>query len=320
MRGEAWNNRTEFDRNPAILSMRTKTELVDYVEQLFHQEGSLGQVGISAETFRAFIEKVSRHYRQNPYHNFHHAVDTVNTVCWMISRPKLKAELPHEDRFLLLLVALIHDVEHPGHNNMWEVQIATPRALKFQNEAVLEKHSFEVTQRFLADPATNIFQGQSEEKVRGWNAKIEEMVMATDFAMHRKFLDDFAKFLASNTLDLGDEECLSWVCRALIKAADISNTSKPFTEAKVWGKRVMLEFWAQGVEEKKRNLPVGPLNDPETVKMNSAQTGFIKFAVLELYEQLLLIDPGLADMVDNLKENLATYEIMAERGDDGFFE
>jgi len=144
--------------------------------------------------------------------------------------------------------------------------------------------------------------------------------LATDFAMHRKFLDDFSKFLDTHTIDFRDPQSLSWICRSLIKAADISNTSKPFTEAKVWGKRVMLEFWAQGVEERKRNLPVGPLNDPETVKMNSAQAGFIKFAVLEHFEKLIGIDPGLVDMLDNLRENLSTYEEMAARGNDGYFD
>ena len=68
-----------IERNPSILGMRTKSELVDYVESLFAQEGSAQQLGVDAAKLRALIERVSRHYKQNPYHNFHHAADTVNT-------------------------------------------------------------------------------------------------------------------------------------------------------------------------------------------------------------------------------------------------
>ena len=85
---EAENTR-HFDRNPPILSMRTKAELVRFVDGVFAQEGSAGKLGIDRKTLRNFVRKTSQHYWANPYHNFHHASDTVNTMAWMISRPRL---------------------------------------------------------------------------------------------------------------------------------------------------------------------------------------------------------------------------------------
>jgi hypothetical protein len=81
-----------------------------------------------------------------------------------------------------------------------------------------------------------------------------------------------------------------------------------------------MEFWAQGVMEKQANLPVGPLNDPETVQLNAAQAGFIRFAAMELFELLAQIDPGLQEMVDNLRSNMDLYEDKARQGDSGLLE
>jgi hypothetical protein len=307
------------DRNPAILQMRTKAQLVEYVEALFRQEGSAERLGVDADMLRGFIRKVSRHYRENPYHNFHHAVDTVNTVGWMISRPVLLANLPLHYRFLLMLTALIHDVEHPGNNNQWEVQTQSTLAHRYENTAVLEKHSYTVTRRIMADPAFDLLLPFGREVAEAWLRIMEGIVLATDFALHRQFLDEFKAYLAGHPREFSDPVFLSWVARALMKAADIANTSKPFAQAKVWGQRVMMEFWAQGVLEKQANLPVGPLNDPETVQLNAAQAGFIRFAALELFELLAGIDPALQEMVDNLRGNMELYEEKARRGD-GLFE
>jgi 3'5'-cyclic nucleotide phosphodiesterase len=307
------------DRNPAILAMRTKAELVDYAEALFHQDGAADAIGVDPDRLRQFIRKVSRHYRENPYHNFHHAVDTVNTVGWMVSRPGLTAKLPPYFRFLLMLTALIHDVEHPGNNNQWEVQTQSELAQRYENVAVLEKHSLAVTLKIMADPAYDLLLPFGVDTAERWLRIMEELVLATDFAMHRQFIDEFKAYLAAHPRDYADPVFLSWIGRALVKAADIANTSKPFPEAKVWGQRVMMEFWAQGVMEKRHNLPVGPLNDPETVQLNAAQAGFIRFAAMELFELLASVDAGLQEMVDNLRSNLQVYEEKAKRGD-GLFE
>lgn len=309
-----------FDRNPSILAMRTKAELVDYVEEVFQQEGSADALGVDRARLRDFIRKVSRHYRENPYHNFHHAADTVNTVGWMISRPVLHERMPLHYRFLLLLTALIHDVEHPGTNNQWEVQTDSPLARRYENVAVLEKHSYAVTLRIMADPAYDLFLPFGKHTAEDWLRIVESIVLATDFAAHRQFLDDFKAFMAAHPADFTNAEFVSWVARAVMKAADIANTSKPFPQAKVWGRRVMMEFWAQGVMEKQANLPVGPLNDPETVQLNAAQAGFIRFAAMELFELLAGIDPDLKEMVDNLRSNMEVYETKAKEGDGGLFE
>ena len=179
-------------------------------------------------------------------------------------------------------------------------------------EAVLERHSFQVMLGIMSDPRYDLFEHLPPQTAEMWRNILSDIILATDFAMHRNFLDEYKVYMSSHEADFSDPVFLSWVTRALMKGADIANTSKPFPQAKVWGKRVMLDFWAQGAAEKEHNFPVGPLNDPETVRLNAAQAGFIKFAALELFELLAELDPGLAPMVTTLKDNLVLYEDRAD--------
>jgi cAMP-specific phosphodiesterase len=229
---EAWG-----ERGPSTLTLLTKRALTDYTAAVFAREGTAARLGIDPGRLRTFIARVGRHYRDNPYHNFHHAADTVNTMAWMITRPVLRRELPLHTRLLLLLTALVHDVEHPGHNNAYEVQIDSPLARKYANEAVLEAHSRDVSFALLAEPGGELFAPFGEETVREWRRILDELIMATDFSRHRAFLDEWCAYMASHPADFSDPVFLSWVTRALIKGADIANTTKPFAEAKLWGQR-----------------------------------------------------------------------------------
>ena len=73
----------------------------------------------------------------------------------------------------------------------------------------------------------------------------------------------------------------------------------------------MNEFWAQGVMEKKLNLPVGPLNDQENTEFNSTQAAFIKYAARELFVLLGKVESDAKVMLDELLLNQQAYERLA---------
>jgi hypothetical protein len=143
------------------------------------------------------------------------------------------------------------------------------------------------------------------------------MILATDFAIHKDFLAAFSAAVHDypQRRDFRDAEFSLLVMKALIKAADIANTAKPFPQAKIWGLRVMQEFWAQGRLEKAQSFPVGPLNDEERVDLNQAQAGFIRFAALELFELLARVEPGLGSLVKTLHDNVTLYEALPAKSD-----
>ena len=215
---------------------------------------------------------------------------------------------------MLLLSCLVHDIGHPGHSNQFEIKTKTDRARKFKNFAVLEKYSLELTLKLLETPGCQILNAVGEDQQAECLRMLNEMVLATDFELHPEFMAGFRAFLEKSPVDFKNPEFLSWFSRALIKAADIANTTKPFEEAKRWGRRIMMEFWAQGVEEKERHLAVGPYNDPHLIHVNETQADFIRNGSMGLFETLSNLEPAFLPLVVNLKENLRRYQEMDSRG------
>ena len=298
----------------SILTYLTKAQLAKVAFELFAADGSHQEVGVRKKDLTQFIALVGSKYHDNPYHNFHHAVDTTRTMAWMLGCSVFRTNFTPERRFILLLASLIHDIGHPGHNNQFEIKTNTELAQKYENLAVLEHHSLDIAFKLLEDPGCRLLEGLAPASQESSRQLLREMVLATDFDFHPNFMAGFIDFIDKTPQDFSNPEYISWVSRALIKAADIANTTKPFEEAKRWGRRVMMEFWAQGVEEKLRHLTVGPINDPHAIHVNETQANFIRFGAMGLFETLTRIEPAFSPLIVNLKENLRRYQEMDRRG------
>jgi len=300
-------------RNLRVFALRTREELVEHVLHLLEREGSARRVGADPDKLARFIDRCSHLYHRNPYHNWHHAVDVTHTMAWMLTRPVLHAQIPAVDAFWLMICAVAHDLDHPGHNNQWEMNIRSPRAAKYNNQAILENHSIDLAADLLAEPELRFCDTMSAADQARGRELMRELILATDFAIHKDFLTTFAAAVNDSPprQDFRAPGFERLVLKALIKAADIGNTAKPFPQAKIWGLRVMEEFWAQGRLEKARSFPVGALNDEERVELNQAQAGFILFAAMSLFELLAKVDPAMTEMVTTLKDNVARYQVLA---------
>lgn len=303
----------KFDLSLPILSIRSRLRLTEMVHAMFAREGSAEQVGVDKAVLDRFIDEISRGYRPNPYHNLNHATDALNTMGWFVTRPTFARNFTPWIRFLLMVSTLVHDVDHPGNDNQWEIKTQSSLAHRFDNKSVLEQRSVEVTRQLLSREPTNLFRHLPAEQQREGMALIEQYVLATDFARHQDFLERLGKCLASGGPDYDNEHSRSLIACSLIKAADIANTAKPYHLARPWGSRVMQEFWAQGFREQAQHLEVGPLNDASAINVYAAQAGFIKYACLELFELLSQVEEEISVMVNQLRENISRYESTAER-------
>ena len=306
-------------RNIRVFAMRRREELVNHTLALFEREGSATKVGANWPKLVNFVDRCSGLYHANPYHNWHHAVDVTHTMAWMVTRPVLRESIPPVDAFWLLIASVAHDLDHPGHNNQWEINIHSSRADKYANLAVLEHHSLDLAIGMMAEPDFRFIETMSDADVQRGRDLLRELILATDFAIHKDFLGAFTAAIHEYPAkrNFSDPEFTLMVLKALIKAADIANTTKPFAQAKMWGLRVMEEFWAQGRLEKAQSFPVGPLNDEERVDLNQAQAGFIRFAAMDLFDLLAKIEPNMKVLVKSLHDNVSLYQSMPPKAAGG---
>jgi len=300
-----------FDRNFSVLALKGKQQAVAHVHRLFEAEGSAERVGADSKQLFAFIEETANHYFDNPYHNFFHAADATNLMAWILTRPVLHQHIPPLHRLMLMVGTLVHDMEHPGHDNNMEITIKSDWAQKYNNASVLEQHSLSVTMALLQQPALNFLAHLDADQTEEALQLLNRLVLITDFAFHHQFLQTFSHRLTQSWA-WKDSDFLSLVEQAAIKAADIGNTAKEYEQSKLWGERVMQEFWAQGREEKAYNLPVAQMHDPAKVELHESQANFIRHEVLGLCQLLARVEPAMMEIVAMLEQNLLRYQMEAD--------
>ena len=118
-----------------------------------------------------------------------------------------------------------------------------------------------------------------------------ELVLATDVTTHIPFMRRFGDDLRARQVSA------TQAMHLILKAADISNPTRPPTVYAKWVEGVMQEFFAQGDAERALGLPISMNCDRESVNVNKCQVGFINFIVAPIFE-------GLAQYVPAVEQHL----------------
>ncbi|QLQ81729.1 hypothetical protein HG537_0F04900 [Torulaspora globosa] len=172
-----------------------------------------------------FLFTLEASYHQvNKFHNFRHAVDVMQAT-WRLCDTILQQPL----QVLLLSVAAIgHDIGHPGSNNMLLTKFRAPVAMRYQ-ESVLENMHSDLFRQLLNDQWPQLL-GQSHNT----NNLISDTIKATDMALHAEYVD---KLRENRKIDN-----LKTLTSLIIKAADISNVTRPLKISAQWAYLITLEF------------------------------------------------------------------------------
>ena len=120
-------NRNELYRN--IWAMFSNTQIVEAYK-------------ISPFKFSSFIMEVDKYYSRmnNPFHNFQHGVTVMSTAYNIFKISNLNKYFSQTGVTSLLFAGLMHDIEHTGRNNMFEINRSGKLAVRYNDDSVLENH------------------------------------------------------------------------------------------------------------------------------------------------------------------------------------
>mmetsp|Transcript_37161 Transcript_37161/g.109627 ORF Transcript_37161/g.109627 Transcript_37161/m.109627 type:complete len:345 (-) Transcript_37161:1626-2660(-) len=90
--------------------------------------------------------------RGNHYHNSMHVADVTQGVLAVLSTDNCANQLTNVEILALLVAAIIHDVNHPGVNNSFLVQMGTDEALLYNDASVNENGHIALGFRLLNKP------------------------------------------------------------------------------------------------------------------------------------------------------------------------
>jgi cAMP-specific phosphodiesterase 4 len=287
----------------------TKDELQHHIHWIFTHTHCTADFDFSAKTSYAFIKSVQAKYNDaNPYHNFFHAGDVIQTLFMYIRANSGETLLGGLDIFACLVGALAHDIGHPGVNAGYLINTRHDLAMTYNDTSVLENMHVATLYKLLRDePNADPFAKLKDADWKHARKTIVSAVLATDMAHHFTMVSEADVFFQVNEGKLSNSaervalfrenpKNADFLVRLWMHTADISNPVKNFTVCQKWCTAVTDEFFAQGDRERLEGLPVSAMMDRATTNTSQLQVNFIEFVVGPLYAGLIKICPEIFEL------------------------
>ncbi|KAG5482950.1 hypothetical protein LSCM1_06991 [Leishmania martiniquensis] len=282
------------------------------VFDLLWESGLPEKFGCRDQTLLNFILQCRRRYRRVPYHNFYHVVDVCQTLHTYLYTGKASELLTELECYVLLVTALVHDLDHMGVNNSFYLKTDSPLGILSSasgNNSVLEVHHCSLAIEILSDPAADVFEGLDGEDVAYAYRALIDCVLATDMAKHNDALNRFTEIVKEG-YDREDGGHRRLVMETLMKAGDVSNVAKPFDMSRMWAMAVTEEFYRQGDMEKEKGVEVLPMFDrSKNNELARGQIGFIDFVAGKFFRDIVGgLFHGMQWCVDTVNSNRARWQ------------
>lgn len=287
-------------------------EILLLLQFMFTDLGLVQSIPLDITVLRNFLFQVYKNYNEVPFHNFRHCFCVAQMMYAMICKADLLKRMGDLEVLILIVSCVCHDLDHPGYNNIYQINARTELALRYNDISPLENHHCSIAFRILELDESNIFKNMDKDTYKHVREGIIRCILATDMARHNEILSQFREAMLSG-FDYNNRTHINLLCMVLIKVADISNEARPMEVAEPWLDRLLQEFFTQSDAEKEEGLPVTPFMDRDKITKPSSQCSFIGFVLLPLFEALCdLLTELTPMMVEPVRSALEHYRRLNE--------
>ncbi len=112
---------------------------------LFQKYGIFQKFKVQPQKLINFLTELERTYGGNPYHNHIHGTDVTLSSNFMLHKGGLADHVADWEVFSVLLASIIHDVNHPGNTNKFEIKSKSEWAMQYNDVSPLENHHLACT-------------------------------------------------------------------------------------------------------------------------------------------------------------------------------
>ena len=248
----------------------------------------------------------------NPYHNFRHAIAVLQFTYLIIIKTDAKKYLSNYELFGLAIASFVHDIDHPGHTNLFEVNFKSHLALKYNDKSVLENHHCSLTFFILHCKNIQLLENLDEKDFTTVREMIIECVLSTDMKFHCELVKNLEnKFMSGCESKWDWESKLDRLlfAKIIIHTADISNQVRPFKVSMEGSLALKKEFQLQIEKEEKLNLPsleYMKLFDDKT--FYSSEHFFSQNTVKPIWNVLVEFFPNLNEYKEHLETNIIRWK------------
>ena len=119
---------------------------------------------------------------------------------------------------------------------------------------------------------------------------------------------------SSDAFDFSDADEKKSYLEAILHAADISNSVRPFAQSEVLATLLAVEFNAQTAKEKAMGLPIAAfMVQPTIAEVCMGEVGFLKFVAKPYWTALFLCFDDVEPELIALESNILSWDQLAER-------
>jgi hypothetical protein len=256
---------------------------------------------IETEWIKSFVFHCKSFYRKNnPFHNFRHALMVLDAGIKIIKDSKLleRQYLSECVVFAVILACLGHDLDHRGKTNRFEAQFKSELFQKYGDKATLEKHHLNILLGIIDNLRLSDY--LSSEDMQIVVQVLEKCVMSTDLCVHHQIIAEFESIFEneSNRKDFNIQIVLSCI---IVHLADLSNHVRNVKVSQKWSFLCNQEFSAQISEEKERNYEISKNLYADNVhKLVENELEFLRSFVRPLWASYVRYFPEMQYALDQI--------------------
>mmetsp|Transcript_59079 Transcript_59079/g.111381 ORF Transcript_59079/g.111381 Transcript_59079/m.111381 type:complete len:383 (-) Transcript_59079:23-1171(-) len=300
---------------------REPNDMCNLYLQMLQYLGIQSDYGLESWTIRGFANEVGTRYLPNPYHNYYHGFSVTQFLFAMFFKSNCLYQLMSKSDILALFVAmLVHDIDHPGNNNAFEIATKSSISVRYSELSPLENHHAAIGLQIMENSDRDMFGTLPAHTLKEVRETYTHAILQTDMKQHFAMVDQL-KAVKTRSPEYFNQEVMQDrrdLVGFLSHSVDIGNPLLPcFELSRTWAVRISQEFWNQYEKEIESGLPPtqmwADINTP--TGFLRSQLGFINFIVAPLWCGVLDVLPEFdvaSDLRKHLKDNTEVWNKLLE--------
>lgn len=254
-----------------------------------------------------FIEKIRKNYNKHQFHNWNHAIETVQLCFYIIKKAKMTRIFSPMNLTAIIFACLMHDLQHDGTCNEYHTKAKTHLFHVFQNNPLLEMQSLTASARILKSAPFFVCINNDD-----FFKFFKECILATDVSKHSDIVSGY--FSIAKSFESKNQLHQLALARLLISVCNISNVVRPFSHAEQRAEQLETEMDIVNEKLKKLNIkePIKMFNECDCDDLPNIELKFIENVASPLIKTLAGSFPEVNDLSVALEDTKKNWQQIIE--------
>lgn len=305
-----------------VLSLNNEENVKEVINYILLTSLSRINLSIDENRLLKFVDRAGSQYTDNPYHNIYHACQVLHTTYIILDECELFECFNPIILFATLISAFVHDIDHPGTTNKFEIEHNTILANMYHDNShessILEKHHCRIYKNIIDEINLLEYMNNNDEKEL-FEQTVTKCIMETDMTKHYDLVNslrEIKQYLVRKNKNIKEylrnnmfrQITLSTI---IVHGSDIGNAVLDYEHCRQWG--LLLNQEAKYMKEKEQQMSgeadsnTDYLNDKYYNTFLKREIHFMSAYCERYWNDMVTLFNKLAPYHKNIVDNLHNY-------------